>query len=76
MDFKVAGTSEGVTSLQMDIKITGITIEIMKKALEQAKGGRMHILGEMTKALARFAHAARRARAAHRDHHDPDGQNP
>jgi polyribonucleotide nucleotidyltransferase len=51
MDFKVAGTSEGVTSLQMDIKITGITEEIMKIALEQAKGGRMHILGEMDKAL-------------------------
>ena len=51
MDFKVAGTSEGVTSLQMDIKIAGITEEIMKIALEQAKGGREHILGEMSKAL-------------------------
>ena len=51
MDFKVAGTSEGVTSLQMDIKIAGITEDIMKTALEQAKGGRMHILGEMGKAL-------------------------
>ena len=51
MDFKVAGTSEGVTSLQMDIKIAGITEEIMKIALEQAKGGRTHILGEMSKAL-------------------------
>ena len=51
MDFKVAGTDEGLTSLQMDIKITGITEEIMKVALEQAKGGRMHILGEMAKAL-------------------------
>ncbi len=51
MDFKVAGTDEGVTALQMDIKITGITEEIMKVALEQAKGGRMHILGEMAKAL-------------------------
>ena len=51
MDFKVAGTSEGVTSLQMDIKIAGITEEIMKVALSQAKGGRMHILGEMGKAL-------------------------
>ena len=49
MDFKVAGTSEGVTSLQMDIKIAGITEEIMKIALEQAKGGRTHILGEMSK---------------------------
>jgi polyribonucleotide nucleotidyltransferase len=51
MDFKVAGTSEGVTSLQMDIKIAGITEEIMKTALEQAKGGREHILGEMAKAI-------------------------
>ncbi|MDA3858994.1 MAG: polyribonucleotide nucleotidyltransferase, partial [Roseovarius sp.] len=51
MDFKVAGTSEGITSLQMDIKVAGITPEIMKQALEQAKAGRMHILGEMDKAL-------------------------
>ncbi len=51
MDFKVAGTSAGITSLQMDIKIEGITEEIMKVALEQAKGGREHILGEMAKAL-------------------------
>jgi polyribonucleotide nucleotidyltransferase len=51
MDFKVAGTREGVTALQMDIKIAGITEEIMKKALAQAKDGRMHILGEMSKAL-------------------------
>ena len=51
MDFKVAGTSEGVTSLQMDIKIAGITEDIMKTALEQAKGGRLHILEEMSKAL-------------------------
>jgi polyribonucleotide nucleotidyltransferase len=51
MDFKVAGTSEGVTSLQMDIKITGITEEIMKVALNQAREGRMHILSEMDKAL-------------------------
>ena len=51
MDFKVAGTAEGVTSLQMDIKITGITEEIMKVALAQAKDGRLHILGEMSKAL-------------------------
>jgi polyribonucleotide nucleotidyltransferase len=51
MDFKVAGTEKGVTSLQMDIKITGITEEIMRVALDQAKEGRMHILGEMAKAL-------------------------
>src|SRR5471030_1461877 len=51
MDFKVAGTEKGVTALQMDIKIAGITEEIMKVALSQAKDGRMHILGEMAKAL-------------------------
>jgi polyribonucleotide nucleotidyltransferase len=51
MDFKVAGTADGITSLQMDIKITGITEEIMKIALDQARDGRIHILGEMEKAL-------------------------
>jgi polyribonucleotide nucleotidyltransferase len=51
MDFKVAGTEKGITSLQMDIKIAGITPDIMKQALAQAKDGRMHILGEMAKAL-------------------------
>jgi polyribonucleotide nucleotidyltransferase len=51
MDFKVAGTAEGITSLQMDIKVAGITPAIMEQALAQAKDGRMHILGEMSKAL-------------------------
>ena len=51
MDFKVAGTKEGITSLQMDIKITGITFEIMEQALNQAKEGRKHILTEMNKAI-------------------------
>ncbi len=51
MDFKVAGTAEGVTALQMDIKIQGLTREVMKAALEQAKAGRLHILGEMAKAI-------------------------
>jgi len=51
MDFKVAGTENGITSLQMDIKVAGITPEIMEKALAQAKDGRLHILGEMSKAL-------------------------
>ncbi|QFT91442.1 Polyribonucleotide nucleotidyltransferase [Roseovarius sp. THAF9] len=51
MDFKVAGTEAGITSLQMDIKVAGITPEIMEKALEQAKAGRLHILNEMGKAL-------------------------
>jgi polyribonucleotide nucleotidyltransferase len=63
MDFKVAGTENGITSLQMDIKVAGITPEIMEKALAQAKDGRMHILGEMNKALsgagAFSAHAPR-----------------
>ena len=53
MDFKVAGTKDGITSLQMDIKITSITSAIMKEALEQAKEGRIHILGEMAKAIER-----------------------
>lgn len=51
MDFKVAGTEAGITSLQMDIKVAGITAEIMEKALEQAKSARIHILGEMANAL-------------------------
>ena len=51
MDFKVAGTADGVTTLQMDIKVEGITPEIMKVALEQAKAGRLHILGEMNKVI-------------------------
>jgi polyribonucleotide nucleotidyltransferase len=61
MDFKVAGTETGVTSLQMDIKITGITEEIMRVALNQAKDGRLHILGEMGKAIT----AARAELGAH-----------
>ncbi|MCW8835475.1 MAG: polyribonucleotide nucleotidyltransferase [Rhodospirillales bacterium] len=56
MDFKVAGTETGITSLQMDIKITSITDEIMKTALAQAKDGRIHILGEMKKALSESRH--------------------
>jgi polyribonucleotide nucleotidyltransferase len=52
MDFKVAGTSNGVTALQMDIKITGITEQIMEVALDQARERRLHILGQMNKVLA------------------------
>ncbi|MBU0730350.1 MAG: polyribonucleotide nucleotidyltransferase [Proteobacteria bacterium] len=52
MDFKVTGTAEGITALQMDIKIEGVSREIMSKALDQARGGRLHILGEMVKAIA------------------------
>lgn len=51
MDFKVAGSNDGITALQMDIKVAGITFEIMEKALEQAKGGRIHILGKMAEAI-------------------------
>jgi polyribonucleotide nucleotidyltransferase len=51
MDFKVAGTAEGITALQMDIKVGGITTDIMRKALDQARSGRLHILGKMTEAL-------------------------
>jgi polyribonucleotide nucleotidyltransferase len=53
MDFKVAGTTQGITSIQMDIKIAGLTLDIMKEALERARKGRLHILGEMEKALPR-----------------------
>ena len=58
MDFKVAGTKDGVTALQMDIKIQGITDEIMEIALEQANAARLHILDEMNK---RYRRAPRRA---------------
>ncbi|MGH9253683.1 MAG: polyribonucleotide nucleotidyltransferase [Vicinamibacterales bacterium] len=52
MDFKVAGTTAGITALQMDIKVAGVTAEVMRKALEQARQGRLHILGEMAKTIA------------------------
>ena len=51
MDFKVAGTKEGITACQMDIKVKGFSYEIMEQALAQSKAGRLHILGEMNKAL-------------------------
>jgi len=76
MDFKVAGTSEGITSLQMDIKITGITEEIMQVALHQAKDGRLHILNEMGQGDRKCARRTRRACAAHRDDQDSDRQDP
>ena len=76
MDFKVAGTANGVTSLQMDIKITGITEEIMKIALWQAKDGRLHILGKMAEALEK----ARPGLGEHAPRievdQDPDRQDP
>jgi polyribonucleotide nucleotidyltransferase len=64
MDFKVAGSANGITSLQMDIKIQGITEEIMKVALGQAKDGRVHILGEMAKALSEAAPSSANMRRA------------
>ncbi|MDQ1229029.1 polyribonucleotide nucleotidyltransferase [Sphingomonas sp. SORGH_AS 879] len=76
MDFKVAGTSEGITSLQMDIKIAGITEEIMKVALAQAKEGRAHILNEMNKALSSTPDRTVGARAAHRDDDDRQVEDP
>jgi len=71
MDFKVAGTEDGITSLQMDIKINGITEEIMKVALDQAKGGRLHILGRMAEALSQSRESVGEF-AAHRNHADSD----
>ena len=68
MDFKVAGTAEGVTSLQMDIKISGVNRDVMGQALHQAKEGRMHILGIMNETLIVGAHQRFRPCAAH--HHD------
>jgi polyribonucleotide nucleotidyltransferase len=76
MDFKVAGSANGVTSLQMDIKIQGITEEIMKVALGQAKDGRVHILGEMANALSESRAELGEHRAAHRADEDPGRQDP
>ena len=64
MDFKVAGTRTGITSIQMDIKIEGLDLQIMTEALAQAKEGRLHILGEMDKALPSRAPICRRTRRA------------
>jgi polyribonucleotide nucleotidyltransferase len=76
MDFKVAGTERGITSLQMDIKVAGITPEIMEKALAQARDGRLHILGEMAKAISPRPRGGLGPRAADRDDADPDRQDP
>ena len=65
MDFKVTGTKHGITALQMDIKIQGLSREILQKALYQAEDGRLHILGKMAEALAAAARGAVQARAAH-----------
>jgi polyribonucleotide nucleotidyltransferase len=76
MDFKVAGTANGITSLQMDIKVAGITEEIMRQALTQATAGRLHILEEMNKAMDAPRGGDRRVRAQDRDHADRHGQDP
>jgi polyribonucleotide nucleotidyltransferase len=74
MDFKVAGTTEGVTALQMDIKILGITREIMDQALAQAQQARLHILGEMNKAIS--APRTEMSAFAPRIHHHQDQPRP
>ena len=76
MDFKVTGTATGITALQMDIKVTGINSEIMAKALEQARAGRMHILGEMAKTLGATRGSMSDYRAAHHHDQDPGRQDP
>ena len=76
MDFKVAGTSEGVTALQMDIKIGGVTREIMQKALNQAREGRLHILGKMAETLCRTPGRDVALCAAHHHHLGQDRQDP
>jgi polyribonucleotide nucleotidyltransferase len=76
MDFKVAGTTNGITALQMDIKIQGITKEIMQVALAQAKEARMHILGKMAEAMgeAKTESVQLRAQALH--HEDQPREDP
>ena len=76
MDFKVAGTSEGITALQMDIKVTNVTTAIMKEALEQARHGRLHIIGKMNEALAARQDRHLAIRAAHLHPAHSHRQNP
>ena len=76
MDFKVAGTEKGITALQMDIKITGITKEIMHAALVQAREGRMHILGKMKGALETPRTEISGLRAAHDHDEDQPREDP
>ena len=75
MDFKVAGTKDGITALQMDIKITSITREIMKVALDQARAGRLHILGEMNKVLVEAPGEHVRVGADHHHAEDRSGKD-
>ena len=76
MDFKVTGTAAGITALQMDIKVTGITAKIMREALDQANRGRMHILGKMQKTLNAPRGEHLHLRAAHHHHQDSGRQDP
>ena len=75
MDFKVAGTEKGITALQMDIKITGVTFEILRDALTQAREGRLYILGKMRESIDRAARRALELRPAHLDDPDRPGQD-
>ncbi len=76
MDFKVAGTRTGITALQMDIKVGGITMDIMRKALEQARKGRFEILDKMARRARKPAREHLGLRAAHRDDPHPDREDP
>jgi len=76
MDFKVAGTQTGITALQMDMKIKGLRWELVERALEQARVGRVHILGKMAEALAQPRTEMSRMGTAHRDHPDQSRQDP
>ena len=76
MDFKVAGTAKGITALQMDIKVGGITADVMREALHQARAGRLYILGKMAETLADAARQHLDLRAAHHHHQDSGRQDP
>ena len=76
MDFKVAGTSNGITALQMDIKVSGITADIMRQAMEQARAGRLHILDRMRATVAGPALQYFVLRAPDRDDPNPGRQDP
>ena len=76
MDFKVAGTAKGITALQMDIKVGGITADVMREALHQARAGRLFILGKMAETLADAARQHLNLRAAHHHHQDSGRQDP
>ena len=76
MDFKVTGTTKGITAFQMDVKISTVTRDIMSKALAQAREGRLHILAEMDKTLSAGREEALAVRSPHHGHQDQRGQDP